>query len=260
MRTPLGLASGDAELRRLIVFHSTPSTEHFGRFASRGGAAPTSSRHHREEEKQLPLSIFEQSIARLQEDGKAAYRKGDLQDAIECWSDALSESQRSDDANSEQHTTGCERQAQLYANRCKAKLSLGRDEEALADAHQACALAPRWPKAYYRLGTAMIRCGQIERALGVLRKGFELDTTSDEMRSMLDKVQKLMLSSVSQTSSPAVSQSALSEYKPPDIDSPVYGPEPFCGPVVHHATKPPDTDGPVYGPEPLYGPLYNVTE
>lgn len=195
-RRPIGLASGDLELRKLLSsFTSTPETERFGRLAAgrsfSRGATPTATPRalSRESEQQVPVSLAEQAVARLQDDGKQAFKAQDLPRAIEAWSDAIVQV-RSIPAPTPKKLEST-RAAQLLANRCQAYLKLGKETEALADAEAACDAAPGWPKAYYRLGTVLMERGQLKRAHAVLSQGLQLDMANDEMRRVLYKVKEL---------------------------------------------------------------------
>jgi tetratricopeptide (TPR) repeat protein len=192
-RRPIGLASGDPELRKLIPFQSTPETERFGHLADAWKAAVGASPRalSREAEMQVPVSLTEQAVARLQEDGKQAFKDNDLPRAIEAWSEAI-EQVRSLPCPAPKKLEST-RAAQLLANRCQAYLKLGKEEEALDDAEAACNAAPGWPKAHYRLGTVLHGRGQLQRAHAVLSQGLQLDQSNDEMRRVLHKVKEDLL-------------------------------------------------------------------
>jgi tetratricopeptide (TPR) repeat protein len=140
---------------------------------------------------QVPVSLTEQAVARLQEDGKQAFKDNDLPRAIEAWSEAI-EQVRSLPCPAPKKLEST-RAAQLLANRCQAYLKLGKEEEALDDAEAACNAAPGWPKAHYRLGTVLHGRGQLQRAHAVLSQGLQLDQSNDEMRRVLHKVKEDLL-------------------------------------------------------------------
>ena len=249
-RRPLGLASSDLELRKLIPFESTPETERFGRLAAagaRGGGAASSAVARavasRDAELQLPVPLAEQAVARLQEDGKLAFKQQDLARAIEAWSDALAQV-RSIPAPPPKKLEAT-RAAQLYANRCQAYMKCGREGEALADAESACDAAPGWPKAYYRLGTVLMERGQLERAHAVLSQGLQLDQSNEDMRKVLYKVKELRLAAAPAAAGAAAADAADAEY----------GPAPKPGDEAEAATG--DDDGAAAaadGGEAVHGP------
>ena len=69
----------------------------------------------------------------------------------------------------------------LFGNRAAAYLALGLYEEAAWDARKAAALAPDWPKAFYRLGCALLGLSQWEQAAQVLQQGLCLDPGNADM-------------------------------------------------------------------------------
>ena len=239
-RKPIGLASSDLELRKLIPFKSTPETERFGRLAIGNGALSraqgTPRALSREAEQQLPVSLTEQAVARLQEDGKMAFKQQDLLGAIEAWTEALAQV-RTLPAPAPRKLEST-RAAQLLANRCQAHLKLGQEAEALADAEAACDAAPGWPKAYYRLGTVLLEQGQLGRADAVLNQGLQLDTSNDEMRRVLYRVKELRLEQRDPATAPAGEATAA----PESCNSANHGEVEF-GPAVK-----PVEEGPEFGP------------
>ena len=180
---------------------------------------------------QVPVSLTEQAVARLQEDGKQAFKENDLPRAIEAWSEAIEQVRGlPSPAPKKLEST---RAAQLLANRCQAHLKLGKEEEALADAEAACDAAPGWPKAYYRLGTVLQGRGQLDRAHAVLTQGLQLDQSNDEMRRVLYKVKEERLERKEAAAAQTTNAAATAEQGGTEEGSVEYGP-----------ARKPDTESP----------------
>ena len=196
-RRIIGLASDDTVLQSLIPFVSTPETARLGMFAnqslrSRMSTAPTRAMS-RAAESELPISLAEQTVSRLQEAGKNAFKQQEFPRAIELWGEALAEASTLPAPIAKQLEAN--RTAQLLTNRCQAYLMLGNDDEALTDAEAACDAAPDWPKAYYRLGTVLLRRHEYGRAHAVLKQGVQLDSTNDELKQLYSKAEAALLAS-----------------------------------------------------------------
>ena len=77
----------------------------------------------------------------------------------------------------------------LFSNRSAVFMQLRQYENALADANECLKRAPQWPKAYSRVGAALVALGRYSAAQGVLKKGLELEPDNMAMKNMLHKAQ-----------------------------------------------------------------------
>ncbi|KAK3140337.1 hypothetical protein QOZ80_5AG0399550 [Eleusine coracana subsp. coracana] len=74
--------------------------------------------------------------------------------------------------------------ATLFSNRSICWLRLGEGEKALDDASKCKKLRPKWAKAYYRRGAALMLLKDYESAYHTLSRGLELDPESEEMEKL----------------------------------------------------------------------------
>jgi tetratricopeptide (TPR) repeat protein len=238
LRRPIiGLASDDDVLRELIPFESTPETARFGTFARTERQAYTSSSAaarkaaiSKDAEKQLPMSLAEQAVDRLQEEGKAAFKQQDLPTAILHWSEAL-EQARLLHAPSPKKLQAS-RISQLLANRCQAHLTLGHADEALADAEAACDAAPGWPKAYYRLGTVLMRRKRYSRAHAVFKQGWQLDRSNAELKQACENAREAIMDSAEEAGEPSASPESSDPARAPEAaNAPEIAPAAPAAPV-----------------------------
>ena len=82
-RRVLGLASDDTYLQSLIPFVSTEESRRLGQFAAVGSKRPMA------KALDLPVSLVELEVDRLQQSGNDAFRQRDYPKAIRLWSEAL---------------------------------------------------------------------------------------------------------------------------------------------------------------------------
>ncbi|KAL6847462.1 hypothetical protein ACP4OV_023315 [Aristida adscensionis] len=74
--------------------------------------------------------------------------------------------------------------ATLFSNRSLCWLRLGEGNKALQDAVECKELRPKWAKAYYRKGAALMFLKDYENAYSTLSRGLELDPESEEMEKL----------------------------------------------------------------------------
>jgi tetratricopeptide (TPR) repeat protein len=187
-RPILGIASDDSYLQSLIPFESTPDTARLGEFAR---ASRASAKKGQSSEGDLPTSLTEMEVDRLQQQGKDAFLAQDLKKAVKLWGEALSKAAELNAPTPKKLQAS--RAAQLYANRCQAYLNLGDEKAALSDAEAAVAAAPGWPKAYYRHGTVLMRKKAYTKAYGIFKQGWHLDTSNLELTKACQKAREAML-------------------------------------------------------------------
>ncbi|RLN30487.1 ankyrin repeat and KH domain-containing protein 1-like isoform X1 [Panicum miliaceum] len=75
--------------------------------------------------------------------------------------------------------------ATLFSNRSICWLRLGDGKKALYDAMECKDLRPKWAKAYYRKGAALMFLKDYDSAYDTLSRGLELDPESEEMEELL---------------------------------------------------------------------------
>ena len=212
-RDILGLASGDPHLQSLIPFVSTAESKKFGFSEFVRGRKVAS--YDRDD---LPQSLAELAVDRLQQQGNEAFKLQDLPEAIRRWTDALGR------AAELENKSRASRTAQLLANRCQAHLSSGDDVAALADAEAAVAAWPSWPKAYYRHGTCLMRHKLHAQAHAVFLRGLELDSSNPELLKSCQKAQEAMeADGTAATAAPSSSDPAAAPAANPATDSPPSG-------------------------------------
>ncbi|KAF8763063.1 hypothetical protein HU200_008913 [Digitaria exilis] len=73
----------------------------------------------------------------------------------------------------------------LFSNRSICWLRLGDGKKALYDARKCKDLSPKWAKAYYRVGAALMFLEDYDSAYDTLSRGLELDPESEEMEQLL---------------------------------------------------------------------------
>ena len=78
----------------------------------------------------------------------------------------------------------------LYSNRSAAFLALGRAEDALTDAQCCVEICDTWPKAYYRLGNALVANDRLRDAVIAFRHGLSLDETNSDMAAKLKETER----------------------------------------------------------------------
>eukprot|EP00163_Fabomonas_tropica_P029388 TRINITY_DN626_c0_g1_i9.p2 TRINITY_DN626_c0_g1~~TRINITY_DN626_c0_g1_i9.p2 ORF type:complete len:114 (-),score=16.50 TRINITY_DN626_c0_g1_i9:530-871(-) len=95
-----------------------------------------------------------EEAAKLRNEGNAALSQGDLKQAQVLYTRAL------------RLTPG---DARIWSNRSLIHCKRGHYGNALYDAEKAMNLAPQWPKGYFRLGAAMVQCGDYYYAQQALK-------------------------------------------------------------------------------------------
>ncbi|KAG2630537.1 hypothetical protein PVAP13_3KG531380, partial [Panicum virgatum] len=75
--------------------------------------------------------------------------------------------------------------ATLFANRSLCWQRLGDGELALSDAQRCKALRPRWAKAWYREGTALVLLKVYKKAVDVFEEALKLDPTNDNIKKAI---------------------------------------------------------------------------
>jgi tetratricopeptide (TPR) repeat protein len=84
-----------------------------------------------------------------------------------------------------------ERDEKLLCNRSLAYLKAGRHALAADDAQRACALAPEWNKAWYRLGAAQTALQQHAAALEAYTRSLRLDGKREVLAAVRSTVKRL---------------------------------------------------------------------
>lgn len=75
--------------------------------------------------------------------------------------------------------------ATLYSNRSFCFLQIGDGDKAFADAYTCRMNRPDWPKAWYRLGAALMLLKDYEKACDAFLDGFKIDLGSAEIENAL---------------------------------------------------------------------------
>lgn len=102
--------------------------------------------------------------------GNKAFSAGNYEEAIKCFSDAIS-------LAPDNHV--------LYSNRSASYASLHEYEKALEDARKTVELQPDWPKGYSRLGAAYLGQGKAADAAAAYKQGLEKDPSNEALKSGL---------------------------------------------------------------------------
>ena len=133
-----------------------------------------------------------EAAARYRDTGNAAFRGGQAQAALDAYLAGLSfiddgmMAQLMGSYLDESSTL----KAALHSNAAAASLSLGRADEALAQAGAALALAPRNAKALYRKGRAHAALGQDDAARAALLRAQEADPADAAIRAALRELDR----------------------------------------------------------------------
>lgn len=90
----------------------------------------------------------------------------------------------------------------LYSNRSAAFASLGRYDEALADAEQVTTLKPDWPKGYSRKGAALHGLQRWDDAIATYQAGLAVDANNEQLKQGLADARAAAQSSQRQGQSP----------------------------------------------------------
>ncbi|CAL5021925.1 unnamed protein product [Urochloa decumbens] len=115
-------------------------------------------------------SGLEKETASLKLEGRKALERKDYHTAIELYTKAMGLD--NDDAT-------------LYSNRSLCFLQIGDGDKAFADAYTCRMHRPDWPKAWYRLGAALMLLKDYEKACDAFLDGFKIDPGSAEIENAL---------------------------------------------------------------------------
>ena len=103
----------------------------------------------------------------LEAAGNAAFKEGRFDEAATHFTSAVNATPK--------HYTATSSDAMLFSNRSDAFLSLGRYEEALADAERVMALRPEWWKGFSLKGDALHRLGRYAEAIVAYEAGLRAE-------------------------------------------------------------------------------------
>ena len=109
-----------------------------------------------EEDEYEALEEWQLEALSLKEKGGEAFRAGDWNAAISCFTQAIA-------IDPDNHI--------LYSNRSAAFMRADSISKALYDAEKCVQLAPTWTKGYSRLGTAQQALKRFDAAIDVFKKG-----------------------------------------------------------------------------------------
>jgi tetratricopeptide (TPR) repeat protein len=127
------------------------------------------------------------AAARYRDAGNASFREGAHEDALTHYTAGLTFIDDGMMAQLMGHymEESSVLKAALHANCAAAALALGRNDDALAQASAALALAPRSAKALFRKGRAHAALGQDAAAREALRRAAEIDPADGGIRAAL---------------------------------------------------------------------------
>ncbi|CAO2038326.1 unnamed protein product [Urochloa humidicola] len=115
-------------------------------------------------------SGLEKETASLKLEGRKALERKDYHTAIELYTKAMGLD--NDDAT-------------LYSNRSLCFLRIGDGDKAFGDAYTCRMHRPDWPKAWYRLGAALMLLKDYEKACDAFLDGFKIDPGSAEIENAM---------------------------------------------------------------------------
>jgi len=124
-------------------------------------------------EKRRRVKNKKEEAVELKEEGNAAFKKGDLEEALDCYTLSLAA-----DASV----------FQTYCNRAMVLLKLERAADAQADAEKAIKLAPKFTKGYMRRGAAFEAQGKMDDALADYEQVKRLEPLNKETRKLIRRV------------------------------------------------------------------------
>lgn len=124
-------------------------------------------------EKRRRVKSKKEEAIELKEEGNAAFKQGDLEEALDCYTLSLAA-----DASV----------FQTYCNRAMVLLRLGRAPDAQADADKAIKLAPKFTKGYMRRGAALEAQDKLEEALAAYEEAKRLEPLNKEARKLIHQV------------------------------------------------------------------------
>lgn len=117
------------------------------------------------------------NVEELKNRGNDALTKGDYDEAIKWYSDAII-------LNNSNHV--------LFSNRSAAHLKAGNFPDALSDAEQTILLKPDWPKGYSRKGSVLAYMKKYDEAIEAYKKGLEIDPNNSSLKEGIEEVRKQM--------------------------------------------------------------------
>eukprot|EP00933_Yihiella_yeosuensis_P036675 TRINITY_DN3043_c0_g4_i1.p1 TRINITY_DN3043_c0_g4~~TRINITY_DN3043_c0_g4_i1.p1 ORF type:complete len:468 (-),score=100.53 TRINITY_DN3043_c0_g4_i1:174-1577(-) len=145
--------------------------------------APSTECCEKEVEQESPTSPedgWKEAAAAAKAQGAEAFKQKDFATAIDHYTRAIKLTPL--EGEGDPHT--------LFSNRCAANLQVGKTEEALADARKCVALAPKWPKGYFRLGSCLRQLGRLDEALAAFYSGLDLEPENKDWEKEVEKTDK----------------------------------------------------------------------
>jgi len=119
------------------------------------------------------LNEVSQKAAELKEKGNLAFQKGDFDEAIKYFTQAI-------EFDPKNHL--------LYSNRSAAYASVKNYPRALEDANKTIELAPNWVKGYSRKGIALYYLERYQEALEAYKEGLKLDPNNSACNTGMQQV------------------------------------------------------------------------
>uniref|UniRef100_N1QSC6 Ankyrin-1 n=1 Tax=Aegilops tauschii TaxID=37682 RepID=N1QSC6_AEGTA len=133
-------------------------------------------KHVEMEIKQLEDGSFVKKMSDLKQQGDEAFKKQDYQNASVFYTQAL----KMDNFD-----------AKLLSNRSLCLLRMGEGRRAYEDAAECTKLRPKWAKAHYRKGAALMFMKEYDAAYSSLSRALELDPESEEIEKLFWEAMEL---------------------------------------------------------------------
>eukprot|EP00960_Hanusia_phi_P026775 746460-Hanusia_phi.AAC.1 len=115
-------------------------------------------------------------MASLRDQGNAAFKSGNFEEAVRLYSSAIEEDKENE---------------VLYSNRSASLLALNRIDEARRDAEKCIELKPDWAKGHYRRSRVHEKMKEFQLAAVCMAKALELDPSNQEVQKRLKTLQAL---------------------------------------------------------------------
>ncbi|XP_078037049.1 stress-induced phosphoprotein 1 [Augochlora pura] len=112
--------------------------------------------------------------------GNSALQDGNLQEAIQYYTDAIA-------LDEDNHV--------LYSNRSVAYAKTGQYEQALEDAEKTVTLKPDWARGYHRKGSALAYLGRYDESIEAYDTSLELDPNNEPLKTALQEIKARKLAS-----------------------------------------------------------------